>query len=185
MSPKTRFYVWDPIVRLFHWSLVAAFTANSFFTNAEGRTHRWVGYAVAGLIATRLIWGLVGPRHARFTDFPPSVAGSMGHLAEMTTGRRHAHAGHSPLGALMIYNLLAVMAAIAITGYMMTTVAYFGLDWVKELHEALVTWAQISVVLHVAAVVVESRRLRVNLPVSMITGYKDLPVSVSVTDRRP
>lgn len=168
-----RLYVWDPLVRLFHWSLVAAFLANAFVTRPGKEVHELIGYGVAALIALRLIWGLVGPRHARFADFPPSPSASIGQLREMASGRRNAHAGHSPLGALMIYNLLATMGAIALTGWMQTTVAYFGVEWVTELHEALVTWAELSVVAHVAAVVLESRRLRVNLPKSMVTGYKD------------
>lgn len=170
---KTRLYVWDPLVRLFHWSLVAAFLSNAFLTRPGKEVHEWVGYAVAGLIALRLVWGLVGPRHARFTDFPPAPGAAVGHLAEIAAGRRRAHAGHSPLGALMIYNLLLTMAALALTGWMQTTVSFFGVDWVEELHEALVLWAEVSVVVHVAAVVIESRRLRVNLPKSMLTGYKD------------
>ena len=182
-SHLIRTRIWDLPTRLFHWALVAAFAANAFYTNPEARAHRWVGYGVAGLIALRLIWGLVGSRHARFADFPPSISGSMGQMAEMTTGRRHVHAGHSPLGALMIYNLLITLAAIAGTGYMMTTLAWFGVDWVKEAHEALVSWTEISILLHVTAVVVESRRLKVNLPKSMLTGYKDLPVEMSEEDR--
>jgi cytochrome b len=166
--------VWDPLVRLFHWALVAGFVANAFFTRPGKATHEWVGYGVAGLIALRLIWGLVGTRHARFTDFPPSVVGSIGQLRDMATGRRHAHLGHSPLGALMIYNLLLTMAAIATTGYMMTTVSYFGVRWVEHLHVNCVTWAKISIVLHIAAVIFESWRLRVNLAKAMLTGTKEL-----------
>ena len=173
MSP-TKHYVWDPIVRLCHWSLVGAFVANAFFTRPGKITHQWVGYAVAGLIVLRLIWGLIGTRHARFRDFLPSPSGALRQLRDMATGRRHVHVGHSPLGALMIYNLLATMAGLAITGYMMTTVAYFGVEWVVEVHVALVTWAEVSIVAHVVAVVVESRRLRVNLPISMLTGYKTI-----------
>lgn len=168
-----RLYVWDPLVRLFHWSLVAAFLANAFLTRPGKEVHELIGYGVAALIALRLVWGLIGPRHARFSDFPPSPSGAIGQLRQMTTGRREVHAGHSPLGALMIYNLLATLAAIALTGWMQTTVAYFGVDWVGKLHEALVTWAELSVAAHVVAVVLESRRLRVNLPKSMVTGYKD------------
>lgn len=164
--------VWDPFVRVFHWSLVAGFTANALFTDPEARLHEWIGYVVLALIALRVVWGFIGSRHARFADFPPSAAAALGQMVEMATGRRHAHAGHSPLGALMIYNLLAAIAAIGITGYMMTTVAFFGVEWVEEAHEALVTWAEVSVALHVAAVVFESRRLGINLPKSMLTGYK-------------
>lgn len=166
--------VWDPFVRVFHWSLVAGFTANALFTDPEARLHEWIGYVVLALIALRLVWGFIGPRHARFADFPPSAAAALGQMAEIVTGRRHAHAGHSPLGALMIYNVLATIAAIGITGYMMTTVAFFGVDWVEEAHEVLVTWAEFSVALHVAAVVFETRRLGINLPKSMLTGYKSL-----------
>lgn len=167
--------VWDPLVRLFHWSLVAAFAANAFFTKPGREVHRWVGYTVAGLVIIRLVWGLVGTRHARFADFLPSPRAALEQLGEMLSGRKRVHLGHSPLGSLMIYNLLLTMAGLAATGYAMTTVAYFGVEWVEELHGALVSWAEISIAAHIVAVVVESRRLGINLPKSMVTGYKTLP----------
>lgn len=170
-----RTYVWDLAVRLFHWALVAGFAANALLTDPESLLHRQIGYAIAGLLVFRLVWGLIGSRHARFSDFPPSAGASVEQLREIATRRPHAHAGHSPLGALMIYNLLITLTGIAVTGYMMTTLAWFGIDWVEEAHEMLVTWAEISVVIHIGAVVAESRRLKVNLPRSMVTGYKDLP----------
>jgi cytochrome b len=176
-----RIFVWDIFVRIFHWSLVGLFTANAFFTNPEGSRHRYVGYAIAALLAARLVWGFLGSRHARFSDFLPSPRGSIAQIREMLAGERNIHLGHSPLGALMIYNLILAMAGIAVTGYMQTTVLFFGYDWVKELHEALVTWAEISVGIHVIAVVAESRRLRVNLPKAMIDGYKTLPDQSSAT----
>ncbi|ESW62235.1 MAG: cytochrome B [Rhodobacter sp. CACIA14H1] len=167
--------VWDPVVRLFHWSLVAGFVANDFLTRPGKEAHQWVGYAVAGLIGLRLVWGMVATRHARFADFLPSPAAVLGQMQDMATGRRRVHEGHSPLGALMIWNLLLTVAAIAATGYAQTTLAFFGVEWVEEAHEALVVWAELSIVVHVLAVVVESRRLGVNLPKSMVTGYKTLP----------
>lgn len=176
-----RIFVWDTFVRVFHWSLVGLFTANAFFTNPEGSRHRYVGYAIAGLLAARLVWGFIGGRHARFSDFLPSPRGSLQQVKEMISGSRRFHAGHSPLGALMIYNLLLSITAIAITGYMQTTITFFGFEWVEELHEALVIWAEISIVVHVIAVVAESRRLRVNLSKSMISGYKTLPEQTSAT----
>lgn len=169
-----RIYVWDPLVRLFHWSLVAAFLANALFTRPGKDLHETVGYVVAGLIALRLVWGLVGPRHARLSDFAPRPGAALEQVQEMATGRRNVHAGHSPLGALMIWNLLATLAAIALTGWMQTTLTFFGVEWVAQAHEVLVTWAEISAAAHVLAVVLESRRLRVNLPKSMLTGYKEI-----------
>ena len=170
-----RVKVWDPLVRLFHWGLAGAFLANVALTQPGKAAHQWVGYAVAGLIALRLVWGFVGTRHARFADFLPAPGAVLGQVQDMATGRKRRHEGHSPLGALMIFNLLGTMAALAASGHAMTTVPFFGVEWVEELHEALVIWAELSVVAHVVAVVVESRRLGVNLPKSMVTGYKTLP----------
>ena len=175
MIATRRIKVWDPAVRIFHWSLVAGFTANALFTDDESRLHQWIGYAIVALVLARILWGLVGPRHARFSDFPPSVNASLGQMREMATGRRHAHVGHSPLGALMIYNLIAALLVIGLSGWLMTTTAFWGVEWPEELHEIAVGWAEFSVVLHIAAVVLESRRLRINLPRSMVTGYKDIP----------
>jgi cytochrome b len=169
--------VWDPLVRVMHWTIATGFIANAAFTNPEHQLHHLIGYTIAGLVALRVVWGFAGPRHARFTDFPPSATASLEQIGEMVTGRRNIHRGHSPLGALMIYNLLACLAGLALTGWMMGTDAWFGIKWVKDLHETIATWAELSVAAHVAAVIFESRRLGVNLPVAMLTGYKSLPES--------
>ncbi|PCD76833.1 cytochrome b/b6 domain-containing protein [Pseudothioclava arenosa] len=169
-----RHYVWDPLVRLFHWSLVGAFAFEAVLSDPESKLHQNVGFVVLGLVLARVLWGLIGTRHARFSDFPPSPAAAIGQLEDMARGRRRIHLGHSPLGALMIYNLLATLIAIGVTGYAMTTLTFWGAEWLEELHEGLVGWAEISVVAHIAAVFVESRRLRINLPRAMVTGYKQI-----------
>lgn len=169
-------YVWDPLVRLFHWSLVALIGAQIFVIDEDSDLHVTLGYVIAALIAFRILWGFVGSRHARFSDFPPNPQAAMDQLADMASGRHKHYRGHNPLGALMIYNLLASIALIALTGYMMGTRQYFGIEWVEEVHEMLVVWLQVSVVVHILAVIMESRRSRVNLPKAMVTGYK-VPVT--------
>lgn len=175
--------VWDPFVRLFHWTLVAGFAANALFTDPEDGLHHWIGYAVVALIGLRVLWGLVGSHHARFASFPPDPAAALGQVADMATGRRRVHLGHTPLGALMIYNILLTMAVIGASGWMMTTYTWFGVEWVEELHEVAVTWAEISVVLHIAAVLWESLRTGVNLPRAMVTGTKVIPEDALIADR--
>ena len=167
--------VWDPLVRIFHWSLVATFAANALILDPESDLHRWIGYTAVTLVVLRILWGLVGSRHARFADFPPNLGAAMGQVQDMATGRVRHHRGHTPLGALMIYNLLLTMLAIGATGYAMTTTMFWGVEWVEEAHEVLVSWAEISVVLHILAVIYESRRTGVNLPRSMVTGVKTMP----------
>jgi len=167
--------VWDPLVRIFHWSLVVGFAANALFLDEDSKLHEWVGYAIVGLVMIRIIWGFVGTRYAKFSSFPPSIEGATGQLTDIATGRKRFHPGHTPLGALMIYNLLFSMLAIGLTGYLMTTNMFWGVEWPEELHEAFVTWAEISIMLHIAAVIFESRRSKVNLPRAMITGTKEIP----------
>lgn len=167
--------VWDPAVRLFHWSLVIAFTANALILDDDSKLHQYVGYVVVGLVAFRVLWGFVGSRYARFNSFPPSVAGATEQLSDMATGRTKIHVGHTPLGALMIYNLLATLAIIGASGYLMTTDMFWGVEWPEEVHELSVAWAEFSVVLHIAAVLFESRRTKVNLPRAMMTGVKTVP----------
>lgn len=167
--------VWDPAVRLFHWSLVIAFTANALILDDDSKLHQYVGYVVVGLIAFRVLWGFVGTQYARFSSFPPSVAGSTEQLSDMATGRTKIHVGHTPLGALMIYNLLATLAIIGASGYLMTTDMFWGVEWPEEVHELSVAWAEFSVVLHIAAVLFESHRTKVNLPRAMMTGVKTVP----------
>jgi len=176
----TEYRIWDPFVRIFHWALVASFAVNALVIDDDSTLHEWVGYAVLALVATRILWGLVGSHSARFAAFWPRRSTVMAQISDIATRRNRTHLGHTPLGALMILNLLATMLAIGATGYMMTTNAYWGIDWVEETHEALVNWAWLSVVLHVAAVIFESWRTGVNLPRAMVTGRKKVPDTVNL-----
>lgn len=167
-----KFKVWDPFIRAFHWAVAALFTANALFTDDESATHEWIGYALGALVIARLFWGGVGPQYARFTSFPPSLTAAASQLSDIARGRHQRHLGHSPLGAWMIYNLLAALLVIMASGHLMTTDMFWGMEGPEELHEFAVTWAEISIVIHVGAVLFESRRTGVNLPRAMITGYK-------------
>ncbi|MCB1491519.1 MAG: cytochrome b/b6 domain-containing protein [Rhodobiaceae bacterium] len=168
--------VWDPLVRVFHWSLVIAFGANALVIDEESKLHQWIGYIVVGLVLFRILWGFVGSKYARFASFPPNLHRAKGQLVEIATGRTGKHIGHTPLGALMIYNLLLALIVVCVSGYLMTTDMFWGTQWTENLHEAAVTWTEISVVIHILAVIFESRRTGVNLPRAMVSGYKDIPV---------
>ena len=170
-----RIKIWDPFVRIFHWSLVCGFAANALFVDDDSDLHIAIGYAIVALVAIRVIWGFVGTRYARFSSFPPSANEALKQVQDMATGRVTIHEGHTPLGALMIYNLLTTLVLIGLSGWLMTTDMFWGVEWPEELHELAVSWAELSVVLHIVAVIFESVRTRINLPRSMVTGYKDIP----------
>jgi cytochrome b len=164
--------VWDIGVRLFHWGLVVA-VLGAYLSEDARSLHRQLGYVVISLIAFRLIWGLVGTRHARFVNFLPGPGRLFSYLRDMLQGREARYLGHNPAGAAMIVALLVVLGGISATGVMMGMDAYFGQEWVEEAHEVLVNGLIVLVVLHVAGVAVASRRHRENLVRAMVTGLKD------------
>ncbi|MYM54356.1 cytochrome b/b6 domain-containing protein [Thalassovita mangrovi] len=171
----TQSNVWDPLVRMTHWGVALGIILNGAIVDKDSNLHETVGYTVLALVGLRLIWGLIGTRHARFRDFPLDPGAAMEQLSDMIGGRKRIHLGHTPLGALMIYNLWASILMICLSGYMMTTNTFWGVEWVEEVHELFANWVFFSAVLHVAAVILESRRTGVNLPRAMVTGVKTLP----------
>lgn len=164
--------VWDPLVRMIHWGVALAILLNGAVTDDEGSAHEWIGYAALALVAVRLVWGVVGPRPARFVSFPPNPRAALRHLRTVTRRDTQVHLSHNPLGALMAYNLWLTVIALGVTGYMMGTRAYFGIEWVEEAHEVAFNWLVLSVALHVAGVAWESRRSGVSLIRAMMDGRK-------------
>lgn len=108
--------VWDPLVRIFHWSLVATFAIAYVTGERETVWHDWAGYAVLGLIAVRIVWGFVGTRYARFSDFVHRPAVVLGHARDMLRGKAERCLGHNPLGGVMILALLASLLASGVSG---------------------------------------------------------------------
>ncbi len=112
--------VWDPLLRLFHWSLVASIAIAWLTTDAGTTWHAWIGYAALGLIGFRIIWGLIGPRYARFTQFIRSPGEVLSYSRDMLQKREKRYIGHNPLGAVMVVVLLLTTAATGATGWLMT-----------------------------------------------------------------
>lgn len=167
-----RIKVWDPLVRIFHWSLVALFTF-SFFTGDEWKSaHILSGYAIGTLLAIRIVWGLVGTRHARFVSFVYSPGTILTFLKDSLSMKAKRYVGHNPAGGAMVILLIAMISGIVATGYMMTTDAFWGIEWVEDVHKALVYSTLGLVALHVAGVVLASVEHRENLARAMITGWK-------------
>ena len=165
-------HVWDRFVRIFHWSLVICVMLN-FFVIDNGKTvHQWLGYAASALVFARIVWGFVGTRHARFADFFPTPAKIRQHFAALRSGTRNHHDGHNPVGALMMLALLTIVLSLGVTGYLQTTDAFWGEEWMEELHEGLASTLIALAGLHAAAAIVMGRIERTNLVAAMVTGIK-------------
>lgn len=164
--------VWDVAVRLFHVLLISTYIIAWISADEWDRGHEIAGYVIGGLVGIRLIWGFIGTKHARFADFVYTPAAIYRYLRTVVAGRAKRYLGHNPAGGAMVVALLASLIAVTVTGIMMTSNAYWGAEWVEELHEASAFATVILVGLHIAGVVFSSIEHRENLVKSMITGFK-------------
>ena len=134
---RARTLVWDAPVRVFHWLLAACF-AVAWLTSESERwqlVHVTAGYTMAGLVAFRVLWGVVGTRHARFTDFVRGPWAAVDYLVSLAERHPQHHAGHNPAGGLAIVALLALAALTTGAGW--ASYHELGGHWLEEVHEIL------------------------------------------------
>lgn len=183
--------VWDPWVRLVHWSIVVLIGL-SYGSAQYGnmRLHYWSGYAVLALVLFRLAWGFLGSDTARFTRFlrSPSVAfRHLGHLARREPDRE---IGHNAAGGWMVLVLLALLLAQPLTGLFADSgygdhgplakwVSGATSDWLTGLHHRLINWLLLAVALHLLAVLAYRLLKGQNLVLPMLTGRKVLPAEAA------
>ena len=174
-AAPARVLVWDAPVRVFHWMMVLVF-AGAWLTAESERwrlAHVTLGYTMAGLVVFRLLWGVFGTRHARFTQFVRGPAAVGGYLKSLLRGRPEHHAGHNPAGALAIVALLLLAVAVPATGWALFN--DMGGEWLEDVHEGVANAMLALVAVHVAAVAISSWLHRENLVSAMVTGRKTAP----------
>jgi cytochrome b len=179
--------VWDLGVRLFHWLTVAAVTI-ALVTGLSGpqnilNIHLAAGAAIGGLVAFRILWGLMGSTYARFSSFPVQFTAISADLAGIVAGRRPRYRGHNPLGSLMALTLLAILSLSVVTGLITLggvdkqgplafAAPYAAGKAAQTVHLALAYGLLALIAGHLLGVACESIRARTNLPLAMITGEK-------------
>ncbi len=198
--------VWDPAIRIAHWLLVLAFAVAYLTGEDEGDTggvHVWAGYAIGLIVLLRVIWGFVGPRHARFADFSIGPSAALRYLFDLPRGGARRYIGHSPAGGAMVLALLICLGGTVITGLLaygeqgkgplaenlpIVAQAYAGQEGasnsgrrtengeslVGEVHATLANVTLGLVVLHILGVALASIAHKENLVRAMIDGRKQL-----------
>jgi cytochrome b len=200
--PEKMIRVWDVFLRLFHWSVAVGFFV-AYFSEDVLSLHVWAGYVVGALVVLRIVWGFIGPEHARFSSFiyPPGTV--LRYLWDLLLGRGKRYLGHSPGGGAMVLVLMIGLLGTVGTGLVLYAIeenagplaalvssgsppgqaegeeAYEGAEgsgefW-EEFHEVLANLMLVLVVLHVAGVLLASYVHRENLTRAMVTGRKRAP----------
>lgn len=168
--------IWDPLVRLFHWSVAALFLGNYWLLEGGEEPHRWAGYAIAALLAVRIAWGFMGTANARFVNFWPTRSRLRHHWRQLKHRQPQAVTeGHNPLGALMILLLMTLLAVTALSGWMQGLDRFWGEDWVEDLHEYAANALMAAVAIHVLAVLTLPRVTGLALIRPMLTGKRRAP----------
>jgi cytochrome b len=173
--------VWDLPTRLFHWLVVLTIIGS--YTTAKLGTewmpwHMRLGYLMIGLLIFRVIWGLIGPRHARFVNF---IKGPGSILQYMKGG--FTSVGHNPLGAGMVVLMLILLAVQATTGLFSTDdIAFVGpynpsvshdrAEWLTGIHHKNFNLILAAVVLHLCAIIFYTFVKREPLVPAMFHGHK-------------
>jgi cytochrome b len=164
--------VWDWPLRLTHWTL-AFFVLLAWFTpSTYGGLHRFAGYTVVGLIVFRLVWGIFGTRFSRFHATGRRLRAAPGYLVNLRHGAAGRYRGLNPAGTAMLVTMLLLLAISTLTGWLSTTVRFFGVWWVEDTHGWVSDAVIVLVVIHVAGVLLMCVLQKENLVRSMITGWK-------------
>jgi len=116
MTTKKTVKVWDPLVRIGHWTLVIAFFT-AYFTEDDFLTlHVWAGYIAGAYVLIRVLWGLIGNQYARFSAFVYSPTKIFAYLKNLIARKPQHYISHNPAGGAMVIALLIGLTGTTLTG---------------------------------------------------------------------
>ena len=185
IKPQPHGRVWDPLVRLTHWTIALAIILNGSVIGENAQAHIWIGYIALGFLALRLFWGVIGPKNARFSSFPVSLSAAMRHISRLRRAWHPKYRSHNPLGALMVYALWGILVVVSLTGIALQNapipenedrysaeINHESETFIEELHKAAASFLLLLAALHVGSVVLKSRLSGQNLVRPMISGRR-------------
>ena len=178
--------IWDIPTRLFHWLLVASLSiqyATAEWMDDAMQWHFYVGYFTIGLVIFRLIWGFIGPVHARFRHFLKGPAAVVSYIRSLPDKHAPHHAGHNPLGGLFVIIMLFLIAIQAVSGLFMTDEVFLDgpyrhlvssgtQELMNTLHHQVINVLLVVIALHIAAIAFYALYKKQSLTPPMIHGKK-------------
>jgi len=164
--------IWDRPTRLGHWCLAICVTLNLFVLESGEVFHQWTGYVALVTVLFRSVWGFFGAEASRWSSQPLAPSQVLGYMKAgfREPGGAEQAAGHNPLAAWTYVFLWLLVVALAVSGFMMGLDAFWGEEWLQELHEAFANAVKVLVLVHFMGIVIDSIRYRRKTWMRMIRG---------------
>ena len=179
--------IWDLPTRVSHWALAAGVAFCAVVTLLLGEhsalypLHSLVGLVIALLVVLRIVWGVIGSRHARFASFLFGPAAVVKYFLAVVSGKPHRHVGHNPGSAYAIFAMLGLVLLLGATGVLMAT----GSEFAEEVHE-IAAYALVGVVAaHLLGVALHTLQSRENITLGMIHGRKEASAEDAISSAHP
>lgn len=178
--------VWDPVIRISHWLIVASFFTAYFSRESYIHLHSLAGYTLGTVVTIRIIWGFVGSYHARFSNFVSTPSRAVRYVIDSLQNNAERYHGHNPAGGLMVVVILVMLILLAVSGivlYAAQEQAGPAAAWfvdssdrfdetIETIHEVISDLLIVLLGIHLSGILIESLLHRENLVRAMINGYK-------------
>jgi cytochrome b len=167
--------IYDLSTRLFHWVFAALFVFAFFVAktvddeNPVFSYHMLAGLLLGGLVALRLIWGLLGTKYARFSSFALKPKELILYIKGIFSGSKKRWAGHNPASSWAALVMMGSALMLALSGILMTS-GYK--ESFEDIHELFANAFLVTVLLHIAGVALHALRHRDGIALTMIHGKK-------------
>ena len=181
--------VYDLPTRFFHWLFAGLFvTAFLIAKTVDDDSpiysyHMLAGFLLGFVVLLRIIWGFVGSKHARFSSFALHPQDLITYFLGVLSGDKRKWAGHNPASSWASLIMMGLALGLGVTGYFMATGSKESLE---DIHEILANAFLVTVLMHIAGVVLHALRHRDGIALAMVGGKKgDLPSNVGIQSSRP
>ncbi|MGY4303758.1 cytochrome b [Bradyrhizobium sp. USDA 4369] len=169
--------VWDVPLRVWHWALAAFVLIACVTPNTHDALHRTAGYAVIGLLAFRLIWGVIGTRHSLLARISLKLRAAPRYMINIFRGETGRYIGLNPAGAAMLVAMVGLLLISTISGVMQISLRFFGVGWIQEVHSLSSNAVMALIGIHLLGTLWMSVLQKENLARAMLTGRKRMPGS--------
>lgn len=181
--------IYDLPTRILHWTFAILFIsafAIAKVVDDESSVfvyHMFAGLTLSFVVILRLVWGFIGSKHSRFSDFSLRPKDLKSYFMHFFTGEKLKWSGHNPASSWAAILMFILALGLGVTGYLMTSGG--GKEIFEDLHELLANSFVVVVALHVGGIILHSLRHRDNIGFSMIDGHKqDVPSDEAIKGQR-